>query len=134
MIVTDEAGRITSFSAAAEQLFGYSEAEVFGSNVSLLMPQPYRAEARRLYQRYLRTGEAHIIGYGRVVTGQAKDGAIFPIELAIGESRINGKRIFTGFIRDLTTRHKMEQELRQSQRWRPSANSPAASRTTSTIC
>jgi signal transduction histidine kinase/CheY-like chemotaxis protein len=65
---------------------------------------------------YLRTGEARIIGYGRLVQGVAKDGRIFPVELSVGEARANGRRVFTGFVRDLTSRQKMEQELRQSQK------------------
>jgi PAS domain S-box-containing protein len=116
MIVIDEAGRITSFSAAAGQLFGYAADEVIGRNVKLLMPQPYRNEHDGYIERYLSTGEARIIGYGRVVTGLAKDGTTFPMELAIGEARASGQRIFTGFIRDLTSRQKMEEELRQSQK------------------
>src|SRR5208282_5560498 len=66
--------------------------------------------------RYLKTGEARIIGYGRVVKGLTKNGEVFPMELAVGEALANGQRIFTGFVRDLTTRQKMEEELRQSQK------------------
>jgi PAS domain S-box-containing protein len=116
MIVIDEAGTVTSFSAAAAQLFGYDADEVIGRNVRMLMPAPYREEHDGYVRRYLDTGEARIIGYGRVVKGQTKDGAVFPLELAVGEARANGQRIFTGFIRDLTARQKMEAELRQSQK------------------
>ena len=116
MIVIDAKGSVTSFSAAAAQLFGYRPEEVVGQNVKILMPEPYRSEHDGYVGRYLSTGEARIIGYGRVVKGMTKDGAIFPIELAIGEARSNGQRIFTGFIRDLTSRQKMEEELRQSQK------------------
>jgi len=116
MIVIDEAGIVTSFSAAAAQLFGYGADEVIGRNVRMLMPAPYREEHDGYIRRYLETGEARIIGYGRVVNGQTKDGAVFPLELAVGEARANGQRIFTGFIRDLTARQKMEAELRQSQK------------------
>jgi len=116
MIVIDEAGIVTSFSAAAAQLFGYDADEVIGRNVRMLMPAPYREEHEGYIRRYLDTGEARIIGYGRVVKGQTKDGAVFPLELAVGEARANGQRIFTGFIRDLTARQKMEAELRQSQK------------------
>jgi len=116
MIVIDEAGIVTSFSAAAAQLFGYDADEVIGRNVRMLMPAPYREEHDGYIRRYLETGEARIIGYGRVVKGQTKDGAVFPLELAVGEARANGQRIFTGFIRDLTARQKMEAELRQSQK------------------
>ena len=116
MVVIDENGTVTSFSAAATQLFGYNPEEIVGKNVKVLMPEPYRSEHDSYIGRYLRTGEARIIGFGRVVKGMTKDGAIFPMELAVGEARSEGQRIFTGFIRDLTSRQKMEEELRQSQR------------------
>jgi PAS domain S-box-containing protein len=116
MIVIDEGGMVTSFSAAAAQLFGYKPEEVIGRNVKMLMPAPYREEHDGYIDRYLMTGEARIIGYGRVVKGLTKGGEIFPMELAVGEAQANGQRIFTGFIRDLTTRQKMEEELRQSQK------------------
>ena len=116
MIVIDANGSVTSFSAAAAQLFGYRPEEVVGQNVKMLMPAPYRGEHDGYIGHYLRTGEARIIGYGRVVKGLTKDGAIFPMELAVGEARSDGQRIFTGFIRDLTSRQKMEEELRQSQK------------------
>jgi PAS domain S-box-containing protein len=116
MVVIDEKGLITSFSAAAEQLFGYSAQEACGQNVSLLMPEAERTAHGHAIEHYLKTGEAHILGYGRVVTGQAKDGTKIPIELAVGEARVGGQHIFTGFMRDLTNRQKMEQELRQSQK------------------
>jgi PAS domain S-box-containing protein len=116
MVVIDETGTITSFSAAAEQLFGHAAGEVCGQNVRILMPQPDRDAHDDYLARYLATGERRIIGYGRVVTGLKKDGTRFPMELAIGEAIANGNRIFTGFIRDLTSRHKIEEELRQAQK------------------
>ena len=116
MIVIDEGGVVTSFSAAAAQLFGYGPEEVIGQNVKMLMPAPYREEHEGYIDRYLKTGEARIIGYGRVVKGLTKGGEVFPMELAVGEAQASGQRIFTGFIRDLTTRQKMEEELRQSQK------------------
>lgn len=116
MIVIEENGTITSFSAAAERLFGYSASEVRGRNVKMLMPSPDHEKHDGYLNRYITTGERRIIGYGRVVTGQRKDGTLFPMELAVGETRVNGKRIFTGFVRDLTSRHKIEEELRQAQK------------------
>ncbi len=116
MIVIDKTGTISSFSAAAERLFGYSAKEVFGRNVKMLMPQPDRDAHDGYLSRYMTTGERRIIGYGRVVTGQRKDGSVFPMELAVGESIASGKQIFTGFIRDLTSRRKIDEELRQSQK------------------
>ena len=116
MIVIDDRGIVTSFSAAAAQLFGYRPDDVIGRNVKMLMPSPYREEHDGYVSRYMETGEARIIGYGRVVKGLTKGGEIFPMELAVGEARASGQHIFTGFIRDLTARQKMEEELRQSQK------------------
>jgi PAS domain S-box-containing protein len=116
MVVIDDVGEMISFSKAAEKLFGYAADEVCGRNVRMLMPNPDRDRHDGYIARYVATGERRIIGFGRVVTGQRKDGTTFPMELAIGEAAANGKRIFTGFIRDLTSRHRMEEELRQAQK------------------
>jgi two-component system, LuxR family, sensor kinase FixL len=115
MIVIDEDGLIQSFSAAAERLFGYSAGEVAGKNVKLLMPSPYREEHDGYIGRYLRTGEQRIIGVGRVVVGQRKDGSTFPMELAVGEMRTSHARFFTGFVRDLTERQQTEARLQELQ-------------------
>ncbi|WP_414474146.1 PAS domain S-box protein [Microvirga sp. M2] len=115
MIVIDEQARIQFFSAAAERLFGYEASEVIGENIKLLMPDPYREQHDGYMHRYLTTGERRIIGIGRVVVGQSKDGATFPIELAVGEMRSSGQRYFTGFIRDLTERQKTEARLQELQ-------------------
>lgn len=116
MIVIDDRGIIASFSAAAEKIFGYEAGEVIGQNVRILMPSPDREAHDRYLSNYIATGVRRIIGYGRVVTGLRKDGTTFPIELSVGEAVSNGKRVFTGFIRDLTSRHRIEAELRQSQK------------------
>jgi two-component system sensor kinase FixL len=115
MIVIDERGCIQSFSAAAERLFGYTSAEAIGQNIKIMMPQPYRDEHDGYLARYLRTNEARIIGIGRVVVGQRKDGSTFPMELAVGEMRSNNQRFFTGFIRDLTERQSAEARLQELQ-------------------
>jgi PAS domain S-box-containing protein len=116
IVTIGEDGRIESFSSSAEILFGYAAEELIGRNVSVLMPSPYREEHDDYIARYLATGERRIIGIGRVVEAQRKDGTVFPVELAVSEARFDGTRLFTGFIRDLTARQRMEQELRQAQK------------------
>ena len=82
--------------------------DVLGKNVKMLMPSPYQREHDSYLDRYNRTGERRIIGIGRVVVGQRKDGSTFPMELAVGEMRVRDQRFFTGFIRDLTERQETE--------------------------
>lgn len=115
MVVIDSHGIIQSFSSAAEQMFGYREADVLGENVSLLMPSPDRERHDRYMSRYLETGERRIIGIGRVTTARRRDGATFPIELSIGEARAGEERLFTGFIRDLTERQQTQRRLQDLQ-------------------
>jgi two-component system, LuxR family, sensor kinase FixL len=115
MVVIDERGAMQSFSSAAERLFGYAAAEVIGKNVKMLMPSPYRDAHDGYLTRYLRTGERRIIGIGRVVVGERKDGSTFPMELSVGEMNSSNRRFFTGFIRDLTERQKTEARLQELQ-------------------
>ena len=88
---------------------------MIGKNVKILMPSPYRESHDGYLERYLRTGERRIIGVGRVVVGERKDGSTFPMELAVGEMKSNNRRFFTGFIRDLTERQKTETRLQELQ-------------------
>jgi two-component system, LuxR family, sensor kinase FixL len=115
MVVIDERCIITSFSAAAEVLFGYAEKDMLGRNISMLMPEPYRSAHDGYIERYLQTGEKRIIGIGRVVEGQRRDGTVFPMELSVGEARTGAHRAFTGFIRDLTERRAREAQLQKVQ-------------------
>jgi len=115
MIVIDERGIMQSFSLAAERLFGYSVTEAVGNNVKMLMPSPYREAHDGYVDHYLRTGERRIIGIGRVVVGQRKDGSTFPMELSVGEMHVHDNRYFTGFVRDLTERQQTEARLQELQ-------------------
>ncbi|HEX3399360.1 MAG TPA: PAS domain S-box protein [Acetobacteraceae bacterium] len=115
MIVIDHRGIIQSFSSAAERLFGYLPAEVCGHNVKLLMPSPYREQHDGYLTRYLTTGERRIIGIGRVVVGRRKDGSTFPMELSVGEVNQDGRKLFTGFVRDLTERQQTDRRLQELQ-------------------
>lgn len=115
MIVIDEHGNMQSFSSAAERLFGCRAAEAIGQNIKTLMPSPYRENHDGYLQRYMNTGERRIIGIGRVVVGQRKNGSTFPMELAVGEMKSGDQRFFTGFIRDLTERQQTEARLQELQ-------------------
>jgi two-component system sensor kinase FixL len=115
LITIDESGRINSFNPAAEQMFGYRPDEVLGRNVACLMPEPYRSAHDGYLEHYLRTGEKRIIGIGREVLGRRKDGTIFPLELAVGEVRAEGYRMFAGFVRDVSARRRVEQRLQDLQ-------------------
>ncbi|HEV8680872.1 MAG TPA: PAS domain S-box protein [Stellaceae bacterium] len=115
IVVIDARGSIQSFSPAAERLFGYASGEIVGNNVSVLMPSPYREAHDSYLDRYLRTGERHIIGIGRVVVGLRKNGETFPMELQVGQFEYGGRRFFTGFVRDLTERQAVERRMRDLQ-------------------
>jgi PAS domain S-box-containing protein len=113
IISIDEQGTITTFNRAAERIFGYPSVEVIGENVSLLMPQPDRDGHDRYMANYSRSGKARIIGTGREVMGRRKDGSAFPMELAVSEFSHGNRRHFTGIVRDITDRQRLEDELRQ---------------------
>jgi two-component system sensor kinase FixL len=115
MIVIDGNGIMQLFSNAAKRQFGYSEQEAIGQNVSILMPNPDRSRHDTYLARYRSTGERHIIGIGRIVTGQRKDGTTFPMHLSIGEMQSGGVPYFTGFVRDLTEHQQTQARLQELQ-------------------
>ena len=115
LIVIDMAGRIVSFSAAAQRMFQYAESDVLGENISMLMPSPDRERHDGYISHYLDTGEKRIIGIGRLTSARRRDGSTFPIELSVGEVQDRGQRLFTGFIRDLTERQQAERRVADLQ-------------------
>lgn len=114
VVVIDRAGIMTSFSPAAERMFGWTAAEAIGRNVNTLMPEPHHTAHDGYIQRYHGTGERRIIGAGRVVVGQRRDGSTFPMELAVGETK-GSTPSYTGFIRDLTETQETETRLQELQ-------------------
>jgi two-component system sensor kinase FixL len=113
IIVIDARGTIEAFNPGAERLFGYEAADVVGRSVNILMPSPYREEHDGYVARYLKTGEARIIGIGREVSALRKDGTTFPVHLSVGEMSLHGERKFTGILHDLSSRVQMEGQLRE---------------------
>lgn len=111
IITIDDRGNVRTFNKAAEDLFQYNSSEVIGKNVKMLMPLPYRREHDDYINNYHQTGERKIIGIGREVTGRRKDGSTFPMYLAVSEVNVNGQRLYTGIIRDVSEQRRLEQEV-----------------------
>jgi two-component system sensor kinase FixL len=116
IITLDAHGRIQSFNWAAEKMFGYKAKEVLGKDVHLLMPEPYRDRHTEYVDNYVRTGESTIIGTGREVLAQRKDGSTFPIHLAASEIELDGERCFTGMIRDISDQKAAEESIKVAER------------------
>lgn len=112
IITIDERGLVESINPSACRLFGYTTEEVIGKNISFLMPPPDREQHNEYINRYQRTGQAHIIGVGREVKGLRKDGSVFPFRLGVSEVQYSGRKIYTGFIHDLTREKEAEEKLK----------------------
>jgi two-component system sensor kinase FixL len=115
LVTIDTKGIVQSFNPSAQRAFGYAANEVVGQNVSILMPYRYGHAHDGFLEHYLRTGERRIIGIGRIVLGQCKDGSTFPMELQVGEVDIEGAHFFVGFVRDLTARREHERRMAELQ-------------------
>ena len=111
IITIDERGTIESFNPASETIFGYQAAEVIGKNVRVLMATPHREQHDGYLTNYQHTGHAKIIGIGRETFARKKDGTLFPIDLSVSEVKLSDRRIFTGFVRDITERKRLEKEI-----------------------
>lgn len=111
IITINERGIIESINPAGEGIFGYRSAELIGKNVSRLMPSPFRESHDRYIENYVRGGRPKIIGIGREVVGRRKNGSVFPMDLSVSEIRLADRRIFAGFVRDITSRKSLEQEI-----------------------
>ncbi len=114
IIVIDSKGLIESFNPAAQRMFGYTEDETLGRNVSMLMPEPDHSRHDGYVNHHLETGERRIIGIGRAVTGLRRDGQTFPLHLSVGEMEIDGQKHFTGILHDLSSRAELEDRLREA--------------------
>jgi PAS domain S-box-containing protein len=114
IITIDSRGLVQSFSPSAERLFGWKAAEVIGRNINMLMPEPYKSQHDGYLHNYLSTGVPKIIGTGREIMGQRKDGGLMPMRLAVGRVNLPDGLIFVGFVSDITERHKLEASLRET--------------------
>jgi PAS domain S-box-containing protein len=114
IITIDDRGIIRSANAATERMFGYAAAELVGQNVNRLMPEPFATQHDQYVRRYIRTGQARIIGVGREVTGLRKDGSTFPMHLSVSQVRLADRRLFTGIVHDLTERQRLELQIMET--------------------
>jgi PAS domain S-box-containing protein len=116
LITIDEMGMIQSFNKACERMFGYTAAEVIGQNIKMLMPSPYAENHDQYIANYRKTHHAKIIGIGREVEAQRKDGSVFPIDLSVAEVKTGTQRLFSGIIRDMSERKLQDDQLRHAQK------------------
>ncbi len=115
LITIDEYGTVETFNKACGSIFGYRENEVIGKNINMLMPEPYFSEHDQYLKNYHDTGKAKIIGLGREVEGKRKDGNTFPVYLSVSEMSPDGRRIYSGIVRNITERKNNEKELREKE-------------------
>jgi PAS domain S-box-containing protein len=113
IISIDHEGIVEALNPAAARAFGYRQEEIVGRNIKMLMPEPHRRDHNDYLSRYLTTGQSRVIGLGRELVGQRKDGSIFPIELTVGEMTVGGRRMFTGVVRDITERKRVEEHQKR---------------------
>jgi PAS domain S-box-containing protein len=115
IITINENGQIESFNHACETLFGYSEQELLGQNVNRLMAEPFRSEHDQYLKNYSKTGQAKILGIGRNVVAKRKDGMEFPIFLSVSEIYLSDRKIYSGFIRDISDIEQLNNQLQHEK-------------------
>ncbi len=113
VISIDSRGTIQTINPAVEKMFGYTEKELVGQNVKILMPDSYSRHHDEYVRSYLETNEAKVIGIGRQVEARRKDGTLFPVDLALSEMVREGERMFVGLLHDITDRRKAEEEIKR---------------------
>ncbi len=112
IITINAKGMIKDVNNSVILIFGYTPQELIGRNVSILMPEPFQEQHDQYIKNYMDTGEAKIIGIGREVQGQRKDGTIIPIYLAISKVEVEGETFFTGLVQDISERKNAEEKIR----------------------
>lgn len=115
IIVMSNQGIVQSFSPAAERIFGFKKSEVEGQNIKMLMPEPVSSEHDGYLERYKMGGEAKVVGKTREVVGRRKNGELFDMDLAVSEMFYGDEHLYTGLVRDITRRKRMENELQKSE-------------------
>ncbi len=115
VMTIDDHGLIQTFNPSATRIFGYTPEEVIGKNIKMLMPEPYHSGHDGYIKNYLESGQGKVIGIGREVEAKRKDGTIFPLDLSVSQVNLGGQKIFSGIVRDISERKKIEQKLFESE-------------------
>lgn len=113
IVTIDHAGIMTTCNEAAARMFGYAREEMLGRNVSLLMPSPHREAHNHYLQQYHSTRVRKVVGFWRELSGRRKDGTEFPLEVSVSETQVGGQPSFTGILRDLSERKRVEARLKE---------------------
>lgn len=108
IITIDSQAMVHVFNPAAQKIFGYTAEEVIGQNIKMLVPAPHQQVHDTYVQKYLDTRQNHIVGMSREVTGQRKNGSVFPMDLAVNEMPVNGEIMFTAIVRDISERKRLD--------------------------
>jgi PAS domain S-box-containing protein len=116
VVSADERGAIQFANPATMRVFGYDPAELIGKPLTVLMPEFMRKLHENGFRRYLTTGQRHINWQSNEFTGLRKNGQEFPVEVSFGELTMNGHRVFTGFIRDISERKQAEEQREKLRR------------------
>lgn len=114
LITIDENGCIEHYNKACEAIFGFNAREAVGQNVKILMPEPYHSEHDGYLKNYHSTGSKKIIGSGREVVGLRKNGSTFPLDLSVSEVNVQGRKLYSGIVRDISVRKKAEADIKQA--------------------
>ena len=116
VISIDRQARVVLFNPAAEKMFGYTNDEVVGNKVNILMAEPYASEHDGYIERYERTGATHVIGAVRTVMARRKTGDLFPIQISVAEIVTDQQVPYVAIIRDVSENSRLEAQLVESER------------------
>ena len=111
IILADSNGSIVFWNESAGKIFGYTEQEILGKPLTILMPEQYRGTHQQGLEHIRSTGKSEYIGRINEMSGLRKNGDTFPIELSVAMWRVGNETFFSGIVRDITKRKQMESKM-----------------------